>query len=79
MGVPVGHGIKTKPASEIIRMLREIRIEKGLSIITLSVDCDMSETALADYERGQREPSILTVECWARALGYELDLHPIGE
>lgn len=79
MGVPVGHGIKTKPASEIIRMLREIRIEKGLSIITLSVDCDMSETALSDYERGQREPSILTCERWARALGYELDLHKIEE
>lgn len=79
MGLPVGHGIKTKPASEIIRMLREIRIEKGLSIVALSVDCDLNETTLADYERGQREPNILTIERWAKSLGYELDLHPIGE
>ena len=79
MGLPVGHGIKTKPASEIIRMLREIRIEKGLSIVALSVDCDLHETTLADYERGTAEPRILTIERWAKSLGYELDLHPIGE
>lgn len=79
MGLPVGHGIKTKPASEIIRMLREIRIEKNLSIVTLAVDSDLHETTLARFERGELEPTILTTERWARSLGYELDLHPIGE
>lgn len=79
MGVPVGHGIKTKSASEIIRMLREIRIEKGLSITTLAVDIDVSETQLAAWERGDRDPLFLTCERWARALGYELDLMLISE
>ena len=79
MGVPVGTGIKTRPVSEIVRMLREIRIEQNISIINLAVDLDLHESSLSDYERGIREPHILIIERWAKALRHELDLHPIGE
>lgn len=82
MGLPVGTG---RPAtthgrpSEIIRLLREIRIEKNISVLNLAIDIDVNESNLSRYERGVDTPNILTIERWARSLGYELDLHPIGE
>ena len=82
MGLSVGSGRVGKTTghpSEIIRMPREIRIEKSVSLINLAIDTDLHENSLSDYERGIREPSLLTVERWAKSLGYELDLHPIGE
>ena len=82
MSLPVGTG---RPAtnlgrpSRIIRLLREIRIEKNISVLNLAIDIDVNESNLSRYERGVETPNILTIERWARSLGYELDLHPIGE
>lgn len=79
MGVPVGNKALTNHTCELINELRKIRIEKGISIVTLAVDMDVSETQLATWERGDRDPLFLTCERWAKALGYELDLHKIEE
>ena len=79
MGVPVGNNASINHTCELINELRKIRIEKGISITTLAVDIDVSETQLAAWERGDRDPLFLTCERWARALGYELDLMLISE
>ena len=79
MSHPIG-GTKPIPrhqTSEIIRLLREIRIERGITLLNLAIDIDIDESNLARFERGVDEPKILTIERWAKSLGYELDLHRI--
>ena len=64
---------------ETVSNLRMIRMEKGLTQQQLADEIETSKKQLGEWELGDHSPSIRAVERWAKALGYELDLHPIRE
>lgn len=79
---PVGAGrprSRSGHVSELILALRDIRIEQSRAILDIATEMDTPPSSIACWERGEREPTILSVERWAKALGYELDLHKIGD
>lgn len=61
--------------SLLVKLLREIRIEKKITLVELARDLGTSYSNIADWERGVHEPKISSLEKWADALGYEIDLH----
>lgn len=42
----------------ILTRIRELRLEKGLTIKVLATELNIKESTLSKYERGEREPSI---------------------
>lgn len=65
--------------TETVSNLRMIRMEQGLTQQVVADEIGCSKKQLGEWEIGDHSPSIRAVERWAKALGYELDLHPIGE
>lgn len=54
---------------ERIRIIRE---EKGLSLIALAAEADMSKGFLFDVEKGQKMPSLMTLYKITKGLGVPL-------
>lgn len=65
----------------IPKLLKQIRMEQGLSKATIAERLGIDPTAhrqLTNWEEGTSDPRLSSIERWADALGYELDLHPKG-
>jgi transcriptional regulator with XRE-family HTH domain len=63
--------------SDIIKALREIRVEKGQSLQKLANEMGMeSPTGICNWEKGRRSPTLPLLAHWAHTLGYELTLRP---
>jgi len=65
--------------SIIPKLLREIRIEKGWTQNYVAGIMDISSENIARWERGETSPTLNSLEKWAAALGYEIDLMLIRE
>ena len=64
--------------SPLVLELRAIRRELGLSLTQVADRLEIRSSALSDWENGIHQPYLSSLELWASALGYELDLHPIS-
>lgn len=62
----------------IINELERIRREKRITRRDLAKSLGVNENTLACWESLQNDPRHTQVMQWAKALGYELDLHYIG-
>ncbi|HEY4176587.1 MAG TPA: helix-turn-helix transcriptional regulator [Kofleriaceae bacterium] len=65
----------TKPdpvAKSIGLRVRELRVERGLTIERLAYENDISKGTVADLERGLARPSVVTLKRLADGLGVEL-------
>lgn len=65
---------RPKPASRVsssrlVRALRQMRIDLGLSIRDLARTKELWATDVSAWERGRRMPSLPNLEYWANALG----------
>jgi transcriptional regulator with XRE-family HTH domain len=60
---------------EIIKLLRQIRIEKRISQKELALSIGFGENQVANWERGIYGPTLANAIRWAEALGYEFDMH----
>lgn len=56
---------------EIIYKIKEIRIERGLSIRELSLESGVSKTEISDIERGVVHPTVFTICLLAIALNVD--------
>ena len=65
--------------SPIPKILREIRIEKALTQAQLATMVGTSPTIISEWENYRADPLLTSLERWADALGYELDLMLIRE
>lgn len=61
--------------NSIVKLLREIRIEKKISQASLAVRAGFSINQIWNWENGQTCPTLDNAIAWAEALGYEFDLH----
>jgi transcriptional regulator with XRE-family HTH domain len=52
----------------VISQIKKIRVQKGISQIELSVRSDLSQSFLANLEKGKKQPSVLTIIRIADAL-----------
>lgn len=59
----------------IVKMLREIRVEKGISQQQLATRAGFGKNQIWNWEHGQTCPTLDNAIAWAEALGYEFDLH----
>jgi transcriptional regulator with XRE-family HTH domain len=63
--------------SDIIKALREIRVERGQSLQKLATEMGMeSPSGICNWESGKRSPTLPLLAHWADTLGYELTLRP---
>ena len=72
---------RIRPRTTLPKLLKQIRMEQGLSKATIVKRLGIDPTAhhqLTDWEEGTSDPRLSSIERWADALGYELDLHPKG-
>lgn len=61
--------------SNLPKILKEIRLERGLTCADVAGIMDTTNEMIARWERGDNVPSLTFLERWADALGYEFDLH----
>ena len=59
----------------IVKLLREIRIEKKISQESLAVRAGFGINQIWNWENSQTCPTLDNAIAWAEALGYEFDLH----
>ena len=59
----------------IIKLLREIRIEKGWTQEKLAAKLGKHVNQVTVWESGLITPRLDSLLAWADALGYEFDLH----
>jgi transcriptional regulator with XRE-family HTH domain len=52
----------------VIKKIKEIRIQKSISQLELSLKTNMSQSFLASVEKGKKQPSVLTLLRIASAL-----------
>ena len=52
--------------------IKYLRKKKGMSQLDLSLEADVNKNYISDLERGTRNPSIITLEKIAFALGVDL-------
>jgi transcriptional regulator with XRE-family HTH domain len=52
----------------VVRQIKKLRIQQGISQIELSVKADLSQSFLANLEKGKKQPSVLTIIRIAEAL-----------
>jgi|TARA_R110000787_G_scaffold256790_1_gene362027 transcriptional regulator with XRE-family HTH domain len=73
--------LKKKNSTFWSQLLREIRIESGLTQQALADRCELSRGTIAEYEsqRAARQLSIYRVEHILDALGYEMDAFLKGD
>ena len=60
---------------DLIRMLRDIRIERGMSQEAVAALAGFGINQIWNWENGQTCPTLANAIAWAGALGYEFDLH----
>jgi len=60
--------------SNLPKILKEIRLEKGLTCADVAGIMDTTNEIIARWERGDNAPNLTSLERWANALGYELEL-----
>ena len=53
--------------------IKLIRTHKGISQVELAKRCDLTRQTINNYEKDQREPTLLNAMCIADALGVSLD------
>jgi transcriptional regulator with XRE-family HTH domain len=58
----------TEQLQYVISQIKKIRSQKGISQIELSVRSDLSQSFLANLEKGKKQPSVLTIIRIADAL-----------
>ena len=63
----------------IIKLLREIRIERGMTQEELSQKLGKHVNQVTVWESGLTNPRLDSLLAWAAALGYEFDLMLIQE
>lgn len=63
---------KRNIATEIGLIIRQLRLEKGLSQEELSFKCDLHRTYIGSIERAEKVASIITLEKVAKALDISL-------
>ncbi len=61
--------------SEIPNLLRQIRLEKNITLAELSTAIDTWPKTISEWETSKVSPMLNSLERWVNALGYELDLH----
>lgn len=61
--------------SEIPNLLRQIRLEKNITLAELSTAIDTWPKTISEWENNKVSPMLNSLERWVNALGYELDLH----
>lgn len=61
--------------SEIPNLLRQIRLEKNITLAELSTAIDTWPKTISEWENNKVSPMLNSLERWANALGYEFDLH----
>lgn len=59
--------------SRLVNLLREIRIEAGLTQIELAVRIERDQTFVSKYESGQRRLDVLEVREICQAIGITLE------
>jgi len=59
---------------EIIKLLRQIRLEKRIGQEELAISMGLGENQVANWERGVYVPTLANAIRWAEALGYEFEL-----
>ena len=59
----------------IVKLLREIRLEKKISQEALAVRAGYGLNQIWNWENNQTCPTLDNAIVWAEALGYEFDLH----
>lgn len=73
----MGRYHRQKPA-RLAEKLLQIRVDLGLSqnelIKHLGLDDDLTQSRISGYELGTREPSLLTLLKYARAIGVSTDV-----
>ena len=57
-----------KQLQYVVGRIREIRVQKSISQLELSVKTNMSQSFLASVEKGKKQPSVLTLLRIASAL-----------
>lgn len=60
--------------NDIIKLLRQIRLEKRIGQEELAVTMGLGENQVANWERGIYVPTLDNAIAWAEALSYEFDL-----
>lgn len=63
---------KSSIATEIGLLIRQIRTDKGLSQEDLAFNCELHRTYIGSLERGEKVPTILTLEKISNALEISL-------
>jgi DNA-binding XRE family transcriptional regulator len=61
----------------IAKEVRQMRIERGWSQMTLAIMADITSTSLANFENGRGHMQLRRIESVLKALGYEIDIHLI--
>lgn len=59
----------------IVKLLREIRIEQGITQEALAIRVGKHVNQIGLWEAGVTNPRLDSLTVWANALGYESDLH----
>lgn len=63
---------KSSIATDIGLLIRQIRVEKGLSQEDLAFNCELHRTYIGSLERGEKVATIVTLEKITKALGISL-------
>ena len=61
-------GDEKKQLQYVISKIKEIRVQKSMSQLELSVESNLSQSFLASVEKGKKQPSVLTLLRIANAL-----------
>jgi transcriptional regulator with XRE-family HTH domain len=70
----------TKPTTPhwIAKEVRQMRIKRGWSQLTLANMAEVTSTSLANFENGKGNMQLSRIEATLEALGYEIDIHLKG-
>jgi len=68
----VQKSIYTPQQRQFLALLRQVRIESGLTQIELSELLEVPQSRISDYERGNRRMDLLELHQYCRALGISL-------
>lgn len=65
-------------ADQFVLLLRRVRLDQHRSQTAVAASMGISKTQLCDYEGGRCRPGLVVLLCWAEALGFRLELVPVG-
>lgn len=79
-GLPLWQGSKNNPAMSIGRVIRALRLERGLTQEELALEADVATSNVSRIESGQRQPTGDLLRRLARALGTSVSrIHGLAE